>query len=90
MWLSKFKGGNLILCTDSFSIKEIVILMNILKIKFDIDSSLLKRYNISPIDRKTILNNNEKISRIYINKKNYNKIKINIKPYFTEDFLYKL
>lgn len=87
---SKTGGGGLILCTDSFSLKDIILLMNILKIKFDIDATIYWRYSISPKDRKTILNNNIKQGRIYINKKNYNKIKYLIKPYFTEDFLYKL
>ena len=64
--------------------------MNILKIKFDIDSTINWRYSISSTDRKTVLNNNKKIGRIYINKLNYDKIKNKIKPYFTDDFLYKL
>ena len=71
---SKTGGGGLILCTDSFSLKDIILLMNILKIKFDIDATIYWRYSISPKDRKTILNNNIKQGRIYINKKNYNKI----------------
>lgn len=81
-------GKGILLCTDSFSITEVVLLMNILKIKFDIDSTIHYRKSISPVDRKTILNNN--VPRIFINKVNFDKIRLKIKPYFTNDFLYKL
>jgi hypothetical protein len=37
---SKIDKGGMLLCTDSFSLKDIIILMNILKIKFDIDSKI--------------------------------------------------
>ena len=83
-------GNGIILCTDSFTLKEVILLMNILKIKFDVDSSLHFRYSVSPKDRKTLLNKGEKIARIYINGSNFNKIKYKIKPFFTKDFLYKL
>jgi hypothetical protein len=82
---SKSKKG-IILCTDSYSLKEIIILMNILKIKFNIDSSIHYRVTISP-------NNNiikQKVARIYINGKNLNKIKPFIKPYFVKSMLYKI
>lgn len=64
--------------------------MNILKINFDIDSTIQYKKSISPYYRKTILNNGVKLGRIYINKVNYDKIKEHIKPYITKDFLYKL
>ena len=71
---SKRKNG-LILCTDNFTLKEIIILMNIFKIKFNIDSTIQK----------------EKFYfRIYINKNNIDKIKPNIKPYFVKSMLYKI
>ena len=79
-------GKGIFLCTDSFSLTEVILLMNILKIKFDIDSTIHYRKSISPIDRKTILY----YPRIYINKSNLDKILLNIKPYFTKDFLYKI
>jgi len=34
----------LILCTDSFTIQEVITLMNVLKIKYDIDSTILRRW----------------------------------------------
>lgn len=83
-------GNGILLCTDSYSLKEVIILMNILKIKFDIDSKIQFRYSVSPIDRITLLNKGEKIARITINGSNLNKIKDKIKPFFTNDFLYKL
>lgn len=86
---SKSKNG-LILCTDSFSLKEVILLMNILKLKFDIDSTIQYRQNYYIQDRKMKSNKGEKIARIYINGQNYNKIKNEISPFFTKDFLYKL
>ena len=79
-------GKGLLLCTDSFSIKEVVILINILKIKFNIDSSIHYHTSISP--NKKIIKN--KIPRIYINENNLNKIKPFIKPYFVKSMLYKI
>ena len=88
------RGRGLVLCTDSFSLKDIILLMNILKIKFDIDSTIeflaYAPYSISLEDRKTILNNKKKIARIIINKKNLDKVREKIKPFFTKDFLYKI
>jgi len=82
---SKSNKG-LILCTDSYSIKEVIILMNILKIKFQIDSSIHYHTSIAP-DNKII---KKKVPRIYINGKNLNKIKPFIKPYFVKSMLYKI
>ena len=84
------RGKGIILCTDSFNLKEVILLMNILKIKFDIDSTIEFRYSFSPYDRKKILNNGIKAARIVINKKNLDKIRDKIKPFFTKDFLYKI
>lgn len=83
-------GKGILLCTDSFTLKEVILLMNILKIKFNIDSTIQYRYSINLKDRKTKFNNGKKIARIVINKKNFDIIKDKIKPYFTNDFLYKL
>lgn len=46
----------IMLCTDSFSLKEIILLMNILKIKFDIVSTatIYFRKNYLLKDRKII------------------------------------
>lgn len=83
-------GKGIMLCTDSFTLKEVILLMNILKIKFDIDSTIHFRYSVSVKDRKTLLNKKEKIARIIINGINLDKIRNKIKPFFTKDFLYKL
>jgi hypothetical protein len=34
------RNKGVILCTDNFSLKEIILLINILKIKFDIDCTI--------------------------------------------------
>jgi len=69
------KNKGLTLCTDNFSYKEVVLLMNILKIKYDINTTMHKEKN-KP--------------RIYINDKELLKILPYIKPYFTKNFLYKI
>lgn len=69
------RNKGIILCTDSFSLQEIVLLINILKIKLDIDCFI--HYD-----------NNK--YRIFINKKALNKIYSYIKPHFDNQFLYKI
>lgn len=69
------RNKGIILCTDCFNIKEVVLLMNILLIKYDIKSTI--HYD-----------NNR--PRIFINKKELKKIIPFIKPYFVKHFLYKL
>ena len=54
------RNKGIVLCTDCFTIKEVVLLMNILNIKFNINSTI--HYD-----------NNR--ARIFINKKEINKIK---------------
>jgi len=78
------RGKGLILCTDSYSITEVIILINILKIKFDLDSSI--RYHTSLLPNNII----KKVPRIYIDKNNLDKIKPYIKHYFIESMLYKI
>jgi len=69
------RNKGIILCTDCFSIKEVVLLMNIFFIKFNVKS--------------TIHYDNYR-ARIFINKNEFNKIKSKIKPYFVKRFLYKI
>ena len=65
----------LILCTDNFSLQEVVLLVNILILKFDINPTIQKEKNKF---------------RIYINEKSLIKIKPFILPYFVDHFLYKI
>jgi LAGLIDADG DNA endonuclease family len=69
------RNKGITLCTNNFSFKEVVILMNILKIKFDIDSTIL-------IEKGKPL--------IYINKIALIKMLPRIKPYILNKFLYKV
>lgn len=69
------RNKGIILCTDNFTLKEVVLLINILKIKFDLDCKI-------HIDNK--------FYRIFINKNSLNKIINYIKPYFDDRFLYKI
>lgn len=65
----------LVLNTQSFTLKEVILLINILIIKFDI---------------KPTLQNDRGYYRIYVNRKDLNKIKHQIYPYFVDFFLYKI
>ena len=69
------KNKGITLCTDSFTFKEVVILMNILKIKYNLNSTIQLEKN-KP--------------RIYINNIELRKILPFIKPYFVKSFLYKI
>ena len=69
------RNKGITLCTDSFSFKEVIILMNILKIKYDINSTIhLEKHK----------------PRIYINKNELLKILSNIEPYIVKSLLYKI
>lgn len=69
------RAKGLILCTDNFSLQEVVLLVNILILKFDISPTIQKEKNKF---------------RIYINGKSLIKIKPNILPYFSNSMYYKL
>jgi len=62
-------------CTDAFTIKEVIILINILKIRFDLNCSL--HYS-------------NKCPRIYIKAKSMAKLRFIIKPYLIPFSKYKL
>lgn len=69
------KNKGITLCTDCFTIQEVVMLINMLIIKFEISPTIHKENSGY---------------RIYINKKDLNKILPYIKPYFIDSFLYKI
>jgi hypothetical protein len=69
------RNKGVVLCTDSFTLKEVILLINILIIKFDL---------------KCTIHNDANKYRIFINKKSLNKILVHIKPHFTKNFLYKI
>jgi hypothetical protein len=76
---SKSSGG-VIVCTDSYTIKEVIFLMNILKIKYDVNSTIYYITSISPTDLLKV--NKKKQPRIYINRINLDKVRPFIEPYF--------
>ena len=63
------------LLTRHFTLQEVCLLINILIIKFDINPTIHK-------DRSNF--------RIHINRKDLNKIKPQLLPYFSKHFLYKI
>ena len=71
-----YTGKGLLLCTDSFKIKEVVLLMNVLMI----------RYNINC----TILYHSKKYPRIYISKKQIIPLQKIVLPFMHKSMFYKL
>lgn len=69
------RNKGIILCTDSYSIQDIVLLMNILKINFNLNT-------------KIHIDNGK--NRIYINRKEFEKVRLMVRPYFSKRFLYKI
>lgn len=67
--------GSLVLCTDSFNVKECVFLINILIIKYGIHSRV--QYSRGK-------------PRIYIPKSEINKIRALVKHHISSDFFYKI
>ena len=57
----------LVLCTDSYTLQEVVTLINVLKIKYDIDCTIQG------------INNNR--PRIYILAESMGKLRLLVKPY---------
>lgn len=84
---SKINSG-LVICTDSFDIKSIILLMNILIIKYDINPIILKHtsYLISDIKKE----NKSMKNRILISNEDMKKIKDRVRPYFINCYSYKL
>jgi hypothetical protein len=69
------RNKGVLLCTDNFSLPEVVLLMNMLYIRFEI-SSTIHMDNHRP--------------RIYINKKQFAKVKNIILPHIVPSMRYKL
>lgn len=67
--------GALLLCTDSFTIVDVVKLMNVLNIKWGVNSTI-QYYSNKP--------------RIYIPRKELMKIKHLVAPHMCPSFLYKI
>lgn len=69
------KNKGLTLCTDSFTLKENILLINMLYLKFNIICTLHKeKFNY----------------RIFINKKQLDKLKKLVRPYILIPFRYKI
>lgn len=77
--------------TLSFTLEEVVLLINILIIKFDIQPTLHKKKADTSIYTKPSNSYKSKMSyRIFISGKDLNKIKPQLVPYFSKHFLYKI
>lgn len=87
---SRNKGVCII--TYGFSLKEVVILINIMMIKFDIYPTIYSYEQKWDININRGLEPNRKIMQhqIQITKKDLEKIRPHIEPYFSQHFLYKI
>ena len=88
---SRNKGVSLI--TFGYSLKEVILLLNILIIKFDIHPTIYtQKHRADPLIYINPLNPNIGKTEyiIHINKKDLDKIKPKLLPYFSKHFLYKL
>lgn len=94
---SKFNGG-IILRTDQFSLKDVILLLNILKFNFNIDATLIYQVDpyspelanpLDPNNDKTIWGPN-KNAKIVINKNNLDKVREDIRPFFSSDMVNKI
>ena len=68
------------ICTDSYTLKEVVLLINILKIKFDLNCTL----------HTIISEKGSKLFRIYIRSESMDKLKKLVNPYIISFSKYKL
>jgi hypothetical protein len=79
LWIKGEGAGlnkGLVLCTDSYTLKVVVKLVNLLKLKFDINCTIQGIKNNRP--------------RIYVGPKSLPKLITLVKPYFLSNMLYKL
>jgi len=67
---------SVIFCTDSFSLKEVILLINVLIIKYEINCIIRYHCKIYP--------------RIYVRKESLLKLRLIVKPYMHPSMLYKL
>lgn len=62
----RLQGRGLILCTDCFNLPDVVLLINVLVIKYRLQCNLIF---------------NESKPRIYIYRSSYNSLMVSLKPY---------
>lgn len=72
------KTSGLDLCTDSFTLSDVILLMNVLMIKFDLECTLIQR------------DKNKKQYRIAIKARSMPKLIKLVKPYISKSMLYKI
>lgn len=89
-WDGSKKGKGINLNTQNFTLEEVVLLINILIIKFDIKPTLQKHKPDVSIYTKSNKDKEKMGYRIYINKKDLNKMKPHLLPHFSDQFLYKI
>jgi len=75
---AKSRGG-LILCTDSFTVSDIILLMNVLTLRYNLNCSI---HRTGPRGRNQY--------RMYISVKSMDKLIEIVKPHMVPSMLYKL
>jgi hypothetical protein len=79
------RNQGLILCTDNFTIQEVVLLINMLILKFNISPTLHNEKSVHPTSHKVTYK-----YRIYISPGDLSKIRPFIAPYMHPHFNYKI
>jgi hypothetical protein len=72
--------GSLVLCTDSFSLQDVILLMNVLMVRYGLECSLIHYHNRSNI----------KLYRIRIPKKSMYTLRNIVLPHIVPSMYYKI
>lgn len=73
-------GGSLVLCTDSFSLQDVILLMNVLMVRYGLKCSLTHYHTRS----------NQKLYRIRIPKKSMDTLRNVVFPHMEPSMYYKI
>ena len=73
-------GGSLVLCTDSFSLQDVICLMNVLMVRYGLECSLTFYHSRS----------NQKLYRIRIPKKSMDTLRNLVFPHMVPSLYYKI
>jgi hypothetical protein len=84
------KNNGLEISTQSYSLKEVIYLADILRIKFNLNPGIHVSRPDKSIYTKKSTSHSSVNYKIYINSKDLSKIRPFILPFFVKDFLYKI
>jgi hypothetical protein len=79
------RNEGIILCTDNFTVEEVVLLMNMLMLKFNVNPTIHKEKSVHPTSKEVSYKH-----RIYLGINDLNKIRPFIAPHMHPHFNYKI